>query len=164
MLLNNGDNYNILTTMMQPFVDRYNNNKSEFNKHKLPDIGSILLIKNECMPKSSDPGNVFLKQSELIQIAETNVDQWTLDDDKSLFKTYFKILETFNTRAFILSFLSVAGVNVEVSSGKNFNCSIGGVEFQTIVAPNKIYETAVNKLYSRNLDTLNENMKNKNVP
>ena len=151
---------------MQPFIDKYNQNKSKFNKEKLTDIESILQIPNERLPLSPDPDNVFLKQSELIKIVENNTEEeWTIDNDKALFKTHFEIIKKFDTRAFIQAFLLLAGAQIEEERSENASsCSIGGVHFECIVAPNKLYETAVKKLYSRNLETLNENIKNKKVP
>ena len=118
------------------------------------------------MPLSPDPANVFLNQSELIKIADKiTEEEWTIDNDKALFKTHFEIIKKFDTRAFIRAFLLLAGAQIEEERSENASsCSINGVQFESIVAPNKLYETAVKKLYSRNLETLNENIKIKKVP
>ena len=105
---------------MQPFIDKYNQNKSKFNKDKLPDIESAFQITNERMPLNPDPDNVFLKQSELIKIAENNKVEWSIDNDKALFKTHFEIIKKFDTSAFIQAFLLLAGVHIDGSSENVF--------------------------------------------
>jgi len=59
----------------------------------------------------------------------------------------------------------LAGAQIEEERSENASsCSINGVHFESIVAPNKLYNIAVEKLYSRNLETLNENIINQKVP